>query len=236
MTRKPHPPGTLLLGQHFCLERCPHCETDRPTLELKATIGTRFRDFPTAWCFYSCNRCGGVVTGWGETWFDSGDRPNLIDVEARGFFPAGRSVSPLLPESARHYLVQAQQTLRQPDGCLALCANAVDAMLSEVGYPPVKDTSLFQRIETAAGDGALTRAMAEWAHTVRLVANDVRHPDLESSRPTAKDAARGVDFVEALGEYLFVLPSRVSMGLMSKPTDLPVGRATAGDTEDEPES
>ena len=55
--------------------------------------------------------------------------------------------------------------------------------------------------------------MAKWAHEVRLDANEPRHAEEEVSLPDEADARKCVDFVLALGQFLFVLPARVQRGL-----------------------
>jgi hypothetical protein len=63
-------------------------------------------------------------------------------------------------------------------------------------------------------DGNLiTPEMAEWAHHVRLEANDHRHADDTASLPTTPSAERCIAFARALGQFLFVLPSMVERGL-----------------------
>jgi hypothetical protein len=93
-----------------------------------------------------------------------------------------------------------------------LSASAVDAMLKAKLY---KEGSLYSRINKAAENHLITQEMAQWAHSVRLDANDQRHADEEVSLPTSDDAKRSIDFVLALGAFLFVLPSRVKSGLAS---------------------
>lgn len=44
----------------------------------------------------------------------------------------------------------------------------------------------------------------------RLDANDQRHADQAASMPNAADAKRSTDFALALGQFLFVLPARIS--------------------------
>jgi hypothetical protein len=90
-----------------------------------------------------------------------------------------------------------------------LAASAVDAMLKEKG---LKDGSLYNRIEQAAANHLITPGMAEWAHEVRLDANDQRHADENAPLPTSDDAQRIVEFASALAEFLFVLPARVQRG------------------------
>jgi Domain of unknown function (DUF4145) len=91
-----------------------------------------------------------------------------------------------------------------------MSAAAVDAMLKSKG---LKDGSLYKRIDEAAKDHLITDGMAQWAHQVRLDANDQRHADENAPLPTKDDAQRCLDFAVALGEFLFVLPARVTRGI-----------------------
>lgn len=105
---------------------------------------------------------------------------------------------------------QALDTLHAPAGAVMLAASAVDAMLKDKGY---KDGNLYGRIDKARDDHLITVEMAQWAHDVRLDANDQRHAADGAGLPTTADAQRAVDFAMALAEFLFVLPSRVQRGL-----------------------
>ena len=89
-------------------------------------------------------------------------------------------------------------------------ASAVDAMLKK---KKLKDGTLFERIDQAAKDNLITPDMAQWAHQVRLDANDQRHADEDAPLPEMEDAQRCLDFALALAEVLFVLPARVTQGL-----------------------
>ena len=91
-----------------------------------------------------------------------------------------------------------------------LAASSVDAMLKEKNY---KDGSLYKRIYSAHKDHIITEDMAKWAHEIRLDANDERHADENAELPNSGDAKKCIDFAIALGEILFVLPSRVERGL-----------------------
>lgn len=91
-----------------------------------------------------------------------------------------------------------------------LSASAVDAMLKEKGY---KEGSLYGRIDKAADDHLITKEMAEWAHAVRLKANDERHADDHADLPTEEEARRSVEFVQALAKFLFELPAMVAAGI-----------------------
>ena len=88
-------------------------------------------------------------------------------------------------------------------------ASAVDAMLKAKGYT---EGNLYPRINRAAEDHVITEEMAKWAHEARLEANDPRHADVSNPLPSQEDAARSIDFVQALGQLMFVLPARVKRG------------------------
>jgi|GEM_PF-3002552 len=55
--------------------------------------------------------------------------------------------------------------------------------------------------------------MGDWAHHVRIEANDPRHADKDAETPTQEKAEQSIEFTEALAEILFVLPSRVKRGI-----------------------
>jgi hypothetical protein len=152
------------------------------------------------WGAYTCSRCGGVVTAWAHKGTN----------EVIEMFPRPLEVDEAIPSRAKEYLSQAINSLSSPAGAVMLAACAVDAMLKEKGF---KDGSLYSRINKAADDHLITKDMSHWAHEVRLDANDQRHVDEAASLPTTDDARRVIDFTQALGMFLFVLPARVQRGL-----------------------
>ena len=189
------------LIQQLDIERCPHCQVDKPMLgystgfETTAVVGGRKR----RWKVYSCSRCGGVVTAASET--DNGP--------VREMYPSPTAIDEAIPHPAREYLSQAISSLHAPAGSVMLAASAVDAMLKVKGY---KEGSLFARIDKAAKDHLITEEMSQWAHEVRLDANEQRHADETAPLPSTSDAERCVDFVQALAQLLFVVPARVRRG------------------------
>jgi hypothetical protein len=184
------------------LARCPHCGVNTPLLRGRGQFVTVSHDnqIRRFWNNYECAKCGGVVLA--SALQDAGVIYEM--------FPEVRQVNSVIPEPARSYLSQALETISAPAGAVMLCASAVDAMLKAKSY---RDGTLYLRINQAADDHLITSEMAQWAHEVRLDANDQRHADDSASLPTLDDAKRCVDFALALGEFLFVLPSRVNRGL-----------------------
>lgn len=123
--------------------------------------------------------------------------------------PRGRVVDGSIPATAARYLTQAIESINTPDGSVMLAASSIDAMLKDKSYV---EGSLFTRIKKAQADHVLTTDMAEWAHDIRLDANDQRHSDLSVKHASTDDAERVVEFALALGELLYVLPARVRRG------------------------
>lgn len=185
------------------LDRCPYCKVDRPN--LVQVFQFESSDYAGAnrlcWRVYRCHRCGRLVSAASPIGFDQ----NVTEV-----YPASQDVDTAVPGNARTYLQQALNSLHTPSGAVMLAASAVDAMLKIKGY---KEGSLNDRIDKAAEDHLITPEMAQWAHAVRLDANEQRHADESAPLPTGDDANRCVEFALALGQFMFVLPARVQKGL-----------------------
>lgn len=190
------------LTQNLELARCPHCCIDNPNLTAKLETETvdHNRENARRWKFYVCSRCGGVVTAWSR-------RENDTVI---GVLPQPAEVDPTIPSPACEYLQQALNSLHSPAGAVMLAASAVDAMLKAKGY---KQGTLNNRIDEAAKDHLITSEMAQWAHEVRLDANDPRHADEKAPLPDEGSARKTVEFAQALAQFLFVLPARVQRGL-----------------------
>ena len=176
------------LSGTLALSRCPQCSIARPHLSQQWQIDTNnsTSNRPRRWVVYLCSTCGGLVSAWA---LSQGQ-------EIQDHFPKAATVSVELPERPRTFLAQAQESLHAPAGAVMLAASAVDAMLKQRG---LSDGSLYSRIEKAAEQHLITSEMAQWAHAVRLDANDQRHADDSAPLPTETDAQRSIDFATALG-------------------------------------
>lgn len=185
------------LPNYLQLHRCPHCQIAKPNLSMI------YKDIVAAgdggWVFaLQCGSCG-----------------LLTVVQASKFltvvntWPKPKTYSMDIPERARESLADAHDALATPRLSIIGSATAVDWMLKEKGY---KTGNLHKRIEQAAADHLITPDMKDWAHEVRLEANNERHADDELPKPTLEDAQRVLKFAEALAELLFELPARVARG------------------------
>lgn len=185
------------------MERCPQCGVANPLVTIVAKPEFHHKDtWDHSYYFFtaSCSKCKRHVLLYGK-----GDNdPKYLEVLKT--FPAMDRAAEELPEMAAKFLQQGLESRHAPDGALMLSASAIDAMLKAIGY--IKGT-LYARIDQAKADGAITTAMADWAHSIRLSANEPRHADEEFTGATEDDVEQSLAFAKALGEYLFVLPSKV---------------------------
>ncbi len=193
-------------GSQLPLDRCPHCNVAKPFLnrvwgpaETKDHEGGTHR----VWSNYVCASCGGVMLVCS---------PLTPNNDITHFWPQTQSVADVVPDRVREFLSQAIASQHAPAGAVMLTASAVDAMLKGKGY---KEGSLNARIDAAAKNHLITAEMAAWAHEIRLDANDQRHADEEAVLPSAADAAKVIEFANALAQFLYVLPARVDRGRKS---------------------
>ena len=195
------------LSPQLILDRCPHCSISNPSLmHVYDTMSTDHEGRNSRyWALYVCKKCGSMVTASAKGWKE----PTLQ------IFPSNIEISDDFPRGTKKILEQSIASIHAPAGAVMLAASSVDAMLKKKNY---KDGSLYERIEKAVEEHLLTPEMANWAHEVRLDANDQRHADEKVSIPSGEDAKKVIDFTKAIAEYLFVLPARIKRGLGDKPS------------------
>lgn len=189
------------LTELLMLPSCPHCGSSNPTLTMMTQIvrTTSIEGYTYRWGTYSCKRCALPVTAVAN------DANYVLQT-----FPETEIVSEDVPERPRVYLTQALISIAAPSGCIMLCASSVDAMLKEKGFTKGK---LYARIASAIESHLLTPEMGSWAHQIRLDANDERHADETADLPTVIDAKNAIKFTQALAEYLYVLPAKITAGI-----------------------
>jgi hypothetical protein len=184
------------------LSRCPHCGIAHPNMrqtgrtQIIEPADNNWRSF--VWAVYCCETCAGGV---------------LVRLDLHGvveeIFPNPPEAHEDIPEPARRFLQQAMETLHAPDAAAVMAGSAVDAMLKHL---KLTEGSLYSRIDKAVENHAITKAMGDWAHEVRLGSNRPRHADIESPHVSAEEAKQSVQFVEALAYFLFVLTARIERG------------------------
>ncbi|MBA1140275.1 DUF4145 domain-containing protein [Mesorhizobium neociceri] len=187
--------------------RCPHCSIPNPGYEQawfsSAPIQRATPGQTAKWGTYFRMSCGGGILARG-IWSDLKETGEIAVL-----IPAGRLVHDDVPEPVRIFLQQAIDTQHAPDAAALMAGSAVDAMLKTLGY---EKGSVYTRINTAVADHKITESMGEWAHAVRLEANNPRHADKEKPHVSSDEASQSVEFAEALAFFLFVLTERIKRG------------------------
>jgi hypothetical protein len=204
----------MRLGEQLRLDACPHCGRANPVIRHLWTSDARLirgdGQPGSRWAVYACTSCANALLGKGAQSSSNPRQPDPVNAEIIDIIPAPRVAPVELPETARNFLQQAYNTLHAPDAAGVMAASAVDAMLKAIGYT---DGSLYTRIDKAVEDHILTSGMGDWAHHVRLGANNVRHADAARPHLTQDEARQCVEFADAMGQFLFVLAAKVSSGL-----------------------
>lgn len=191
------------------LSRCPHCNIHNPNItKIKDVLPFTILPYNmnTIRAIYQCGSCDNLILAKGAAKGSS-------QAPIQEILPPPRLPHPSLPEKVRTYLQQAMDTLTSPDASTVMSASAVDAMLKELDY---EKGDIKTRLELAVSDGKLTQGMADWANHVRLEANNVRHADVNRPHLSKQDAENCLNFAEALGEFLFALPSKISVGIANQ--------------------
>lgn len=191
------------LEDQLPLKQCPYCGVAHPTMSsVTEVIETAAfdEDYSQYWRMYRCNSCGSCTMAHAE----GKDHPVSLVI------PSPKEFDEAIPERARTYLRQAHDTLHAPSASVMVAASAVDEMLKERG---LKNGKLYSRIKKAVETHLITPEMGLWADEVRLEANGQRHADDEFDLPDKDKAENVLRFAEALAEFLFVLPSKVTHGI-----------------------
>jgi hypothetical protein len=188
------------------IARCPYCGTGRPQVAMRQDFGyLGGRLGHRRWAVFIITCCGGLLLAQGTE-----AHPDNAQAPIEALYPSARRAAAEIPETARRFLQEAMETLHAPNAAAVMAGGAVDAMLKHLG---LTEGSVYSRINQAVSDHILTPAMGKWAHKVRLDANRPRHADTEDPFVSVPEAQQSVDFAEALGHYLFVLPSRIERGI-----------------------
>jgi len=191
----------LQVGPDLALSRCPHCNIADPMLvNSGGEFTTQGRGGHRQWSLFACRTCGGAVMAGTKH-----GSPLVMEC-----YPRIEELHAAVPQRPCEYLRQAAESLGQPAASIAVSAAAVDAMLKEKG---LSHGSLKDRIDQAAASHLITDGMKQWAHQIRLDANDQRYAAYPAALPTREDARRCLDFAIALADFLYVLPARVTRGI-----------------------
>ncbi len=196
-------------GNALLIDRCPYCSVRLPNMFRATSFTTTISNgAKRSWQIFQCGTCGGAVLL--ETIPNTSEYTSMLPGQ-------NEQLDESIPPRALEFLRQAIESKFSPSGSIMLCASSVDAMMKNIGY---KEGNLYSRIEKAKDDHKITEEMSQWAHKVRLDSNEQRHDDEEIPLPVITDAENCIEFTLALGQFLFVLPARISKGLKTTSSEI----------------
>lgn len=199
------------LGDRLELSRCPHCEVPVPiltriwTYESDQTDRREHRQH-RYWAIFCCSACQGLLLG------SSSEGP---DGAVDELHPVPAEPPPELPAAAQQAVRDALVRRGQPMQALSLLGRALVELLHQAGYT---EGSMMVRLKRAAADHRIPTDLVAWAdelHIDRIAA---------AASVTIEDFERHLDFIVTLGDYLFVLPTRIQRCRQLLREDLPVRR------------
>jgi hypothetical protein len=112
-----------------------------------------------------------------------------------------------LPENVSSFFRQGVENYRASrwDASGAMFRKSLD-VATRILDPALRSDTLFVRINKLHAQGALTDAIRDWSHEIRLEGNDAVHGD---DPETLEDAQATFRFTEAFLIYTFTLPENV---------------------------
>ena len=157
---------------------------------------------------YQCQNCMGyvhVLWSTGES-FGAG-------LYSYRFLPwpldAKRKPSENWPDGMHRFWIQAHDSLVRENYDAAIVI-ARSALLFVVRDKGAKGKTLFDQIDDLANRGVLHPMMKDWAHEVRLLANDSAHPDAPiPAHVKPEDAKDILNFLDLILLYLYDLPKQI---------------------------
>lgn len=194
---------------------CPHCSTKGAGFEVRFQWHALERpDF--AYFLATCGVCRlGVVFHSYAVRADQ--HPDLTsktyaypggDFEIDGSIPRFQQACPAdVPANVQRFYDQGTDNLAAGrwDAAGAMFRKSLD-VATKILAPEHSALNLFTRINKMVEAGALTSAIGDWSHEIRLDGNDAVHDD---EPETEEDARATQKFTEAFLTYSFTLPAMV---------------------------
>ena len=198
---------------------CPHCDAKSST--FNATNSVKNQVIPHTWSVHLvCNSCWtGIVAiiSDGGTGIAPTDHPaNLRLPDHRGYKFEIREIFPKvlevvvpdhLPDGVARAFKEGCDILKvAPNAACGAFRRTLELALKDLS-PEVEAWKLEKRIDKMANAGALTPALQNWAHKLRLDGNSAVHEENVTS-----DYAREVEsLTRFVLTYLFTLPESVKL-------------------------
>jgi hypothetical protein len=171
---------------------CHGCRTRTVVIEEKYVSDHRVKDGGNP---------GGTINYRGVWWWPP---PGVADLDVS--IPT--EVADAFREGVRAMSAQA------PHAAAVMFRRTLEAIVKTTGSAPAKSaaekTNLATGLKVMADEGALDKSLAEWAKTVRIVANFGAHYDVSAEDITMDEAEDLSRLVREMLRFLYEMPARVS--------------------------
>ena len=139
--------------------------------------------------------------------------------EIEKIYPGGESAIPdnLPPQIERIYKDDLMTVRGSARHTIISCRTILESACKQI--LEVKNKKLIAMIDTLKNDGLIPSAMADWAHTIRIIGNDAVHED---ESPGIDEASEIVAFTDNLLQLLFTYPARIEKIREQLPSKFPV--------------
>lgn len=199
---------------------CPHCATAKASFQIPWSAHLKGVSGPNFIGIGVCGACGNPAA------FSAQNRNNhtppsgyVANVEDAGYSITGFWPVPAKPDIPRHLpedyakkLLEAERSYAAgiPTGAAGLYRSLIDITTKRQlnGAEQKTAGTLMARIDRLAEKLVIPKAVAEWAHEVRVIANDGLHEEMVV---TQDDATMARNFAQTYLRYVFELPGDVAM-------------------------
>jgi len=133
--------------------------------------------------------------------------------------PGMRSGDPAVPLGVAEAIGEGMRSLavRAPRAAVVMFRGALGQIVSDRGSAEAQGKrTLFDQLKQMADEGTLDRNLADWADHIRVLGNAGAHPN--ELEPVALDEAQDLSrLIQAMIEYLYVMPARVQAARSRRP-------------------
>lgn len=159
---------------------------------------------------YRCNNCFGFVQVLWSAGELSQGAYGLYGYRVQPWPLSGKpEPSENWPEGMKRFWVQSHDSMKSEnwDAAAIMARSALQFVVVERG---AAGGNLKAQIEDLTAQGVLHPLMKDWAHELRLLANESAHPAQDSSAPPDPQDVRDiVNFLDSFLLYLYDLPAQI---------------------------
>jgi hypothetical protein len=198
----------------FHISTCPHCRKHQLALTVVSAITISRTSLNL---YFHCPNCEQPSCGKANYYGNESTSALLktnrscdsLKIDVLRIWPeqATPEIPECLPEVVVRSLLQAETNFHEPgheEAAAIMYRKALEVGLKTLA--PDLTGALYQRINSMADSGRLTRDLADWAKEIKNLGNEGAH-ELEAIDRTELEQMRGL--VSKVLQYLFTLPAQV---------------------------